>query len=261
MPLCVDGVYRWHQPGDKVLMRHSRVYTPQRLVLSGTVELDGPASHYLLRVLRLSAGDPVTLFNGDGRDYLGEICQAQRRCAQIRILDSKVPRNESPLKITLVQAISRGERMDYSLQKATELGVFCVQPVTSCRVEVRLDEKRQAKRLAHWQGVVISACEQSGRAIVPEVKIPLSLDEWLTAAGGEPRLALDPAAATRLSAFVLNGDVVSVLAGPEGGFTADEMDQVRANGVRAVCLGPRVLRTETAGPAAISVLQAGAGDL
>jgi len=242
-------------------MRRSRVYTPQHLVLSGSLELEGPASHYLLRVLRLSAGDPVTLFNGNGRDYLGEICQVKRQCATVMISGSEIPENESPLKITLVQAISRGERMDYSLQKATELGVFCVQPVTSSRVEVRLDEKRQAKRQAHWQGVVVSACEQSGRAVVPEVRTPLSLHEWLSSSDGPPRLVLDPAAATRLSGLVLNGDAISILVGPEGGFSTQELEDIRATGIRAVSLGPRVLRTETAGPAAISVLQAAAGDL
>ena len=242
-------------------MRRSRVYTPQQLLPSGNLELEGSAAHYLLRVLRLSAGDPVTLFNGDGSDYQGEICQVERQCVVVRIIGSKIPGNESSLKITLVQAISRGERMDYSLQKATELGVFCVQPVTSSRVEVRLDEKRQTKRLAHWQGVVASACEQSGRAVVPIVRTPLSLCEWLSSTEGSPRLVLDPLAATRLSGLVLNGDAVSILVGPEGGFSAQEIEEVHTNGIRAVSLGPRVLRTETAGPAAISVLQAIAGDL
>jgi len=242
-------------------MRRSRIYTPQRLLPTGIIELEGPASHYLLRVLRLSTGDAVTLFNGDGRDYQGEVCGVQRRCVNVSITGSEVPGTESPLKITLVQAISRGERMDYSLQKATELGVFCVQPLMSSRVEVRLDEKRQEKRLVHWQGVVTSACEQSGRALVPEVKTPLSLHEWMAANDGSPRLVLDPAAATRLSGFVLKCDSVSILVGPEGGFSAGEMDRVRANGIQAVSLGSRVLRTETAGPAAIAVLQAQVGDL
>jgi 16S rRNA (uracil1498-N3)-methyltransferase len=241
-------------------MRRSRVYTPQQLLASGNLELEGPAAHYLLRVLRLSAGDPVTLFNGDGRDYQGEICQVERQCVVVRIIGSEIPGNESSLKITLVQAISRGERMDFSLQKATELGVVCVQPLTSSRVEVRLDEKRQAKRLVHWQGVVISACEQSGRAIVPEIKAPLSLDKWLAADDGSARLVLDPQASISLSAIDPPGDSVSILVGPEGGFSSGEMEKICANGVRAVSLGPRVLRTETAGPAAISVLQIVAGD-
>ena len=241
-------------------MRQSRIYTPRPLLSADSLELTGSSSHYLARVLRLSEGDSVTLFNGDGRDYLGEIRGIQRQSVLIKLVGSQLPGNESPLKITLVQAISRGERMDSSLQKATELGVFCIQPVTSRRVEVHLDKKRLAKRLSHWQGVVISACEQSGRAIVPEVKSPLSLVEWTAAADDCQRLVLDPAAEVKLSSLSVGGHAVSVLVGPEGGFDSKELKDVRAAGVTAVSLGPRVLRTETAGPAAVAVLQAGAGE-
>jgi 16S rRNA (uracil1498-N3)-methyltransferase len=150
--------------------------------------------------------------------------------------------------------------MDYSLQKATELGVYCIQPVISHRVEVRLDEKKQAKRLVHWQGVVISACEQSGRAFLPGVKVPVPLAEWLAAADESTRLVLDTAATTRLTSLSIEDQDVSILVGPEGGFSNREMEAMQAGGVTAVSLGPRVLRTETAGPAAIAVLQAGRGD-
>lgn len=241
-------------------MRTSRIYTSQALLSADSVELTAAASHYLSRVLRLSEGDSVTLFNGDGRDYSGEIRGIRRQGVLIRLVGNGFPGNESALKVTLVQAISRGERMDYSLQKATELGAFCIQPVSSRRVEVRLDKKRLAKRLAHWQGVVISACEQSGRAIVPEVKAPLSLDEWAADGDDSQRLVLDPAAELKLSSLPVTGHAVSVLVGPEGGFDSKELDVVRANGVTAVSMGPRVLRTETAGPVAIAVLQAGVGE-
>ncbi len=241
-------------------MRQSRIYTPQVLAAKKKVELTGSASHYLSRVLRLSAGDSVTLFNGDGRNYSGEICDIQRQGVTISLMASQVSDNESPLKITLVQAISRGERMDQSLQKATELGVFCIQPVTSQRVEVRLDEKRRAKRLAHWQGVVISACEQSGRAVIPDVKAPLYLDEWVRNSEGLTRLVLDPTAKTKLSSLSITADAVSIVVGPEGGFSDGEMNDLRMGGVKEVSLGPRVLRTETAGPGAIAVLQAVCGD-
>lgn len=241
-------------------MRQSRIHTSLSLTSTGSVDLTGPASHYLARVLRLSEGDAVTLFNGDGNDYLGEVCEIQPQRVRIKLLESSSPGNESPLKITLVQAINRGERMDYSLQKATELGVFCIQPLISRRVEVRLDEKRQVKRLAHWQGVVISACEQSGRAVVPEVKPTLSFAEWLLVTDGSPRLILDPTAQVQLSSFSSEGQAVSILVGPEGGFTNEEIAQAQASGVTAVSLGPRVLRTESAGPAALAVLQVAAGD-
>ena len=173
-------------------------------------------------------------------------------------MGSKNPGNESPLKITLVQAICRGERMDYALQKATELGVFCIQPLKSHRVEVRLDENRQAKRMTHWQGVVISACEQSGRAVVPEVKTPLSLPEWVIQRRLSRRVWCLIHAREQASDLSVAADSISILVGPEGGFTDEEMNS-RANDVMPVSLGPRVLRTETAGPAAIAVLQAKTG--
>jgi len=241
-------------------MRRSRVYTEQPLVPDDTAEMSRGASHYLGRVLRLSVGDPVTLFNGDGRDYRAEICEFRRDSVFVRVIESQALDNESPLNITLVQAISRGDRMDYSLQKATELGVNCIQPVTSQRVEVRLDEKKQVKRLAHWRSVVVSACEQSGRAGLPEVRPSLALDQWLRNKGQAQCLVLDLASTLKLSSVTPGVSSVSILVGPEGGFTDAEMEQVRASGVTAVSLGPRVLRTETAGSAAIAVLQAVAGD-
>lgn len=224
------------------------------------VELTGTAGHYLTRVLRLSEGDPVTLFNGDGHDYSAVITGVMPQLVQVRIMNSSLPGNESPLKITLVQAISRGERMDYALQKATELGVYRIQPLISQRVGVRLDASRQAKRLKHWQGVVISACEQSGRAFVPEVRTPLSITDWLSESDKSQRLVLDPFANSKLPDLSVEGDALHLLVGPEGGFTDDEIKEIRANDVVAVSLGPRVLRTETAGLAAIAVLQAKTGD-
>ncbi|NOR19523.1 MAG: 16S rRNA (uracil(1498)-N(3))-methyltransferase [Xanthomonadales bacterium] len=242
-------------------MRHSRIHTPQALTTEAVVKLEDPASHYITRVLRLSIGDSITLFNGDGCDYTAEICELQRQNVMLRVSDSLLPENESPLKITLVQAISRGERMDFSLQKATELGVHCIQPVISRRVEVRLNEKRQIKRVAHWQAVVISACEQSGRALVPEVRMPVSLLEWASWKDESPRLVLDPTATQKMSSMVTEGELLSLLIGPEGGFSTSEMKTLEAQGVKAVTLGRRILRTETAGPAAIAILQATLGDL
>lgn len=241
-------------------MRQSRIYTRQSLRPGHNVELAGSTGHYLTRVLRLSEGDPLILFNGDGRDYSAEVSEVQRQQVCVRIVDSHVPGNESVLRITLVQAISRGERMDYCLQKATELGVFCIQPVMCRRVEVRLNEKRQAKRLAHWRGVVVSACEQSGRAVIPDVREPVSLHEWMMTADEFPQLVLDPQAEVKISSLSTIQGSLSILVGPEGGLSRQELDDVMTQGVMAVSLGPRVLRTETAGPAAIAVLQAVAGD-
>jgi len=241
-------------------MRQTRLYTSQVLSSKGNVELTGTASHYLTRVLRKSRGDSITLFNGDGWNYSGEIYEVLRQRVSIKLVGRRNPNNEAGLQITLVQAISRGERMDYSLQKATELGVYCIQPLLCSRVEVRLDERRKTKRMAHWQGVVISASEQCGRATVPDVKEPLSLQEWLSSTVHGSRLVLDPAAKTSLSSVAEIDNAVSILVGPEGGFSDEEMEQAMGDGVTAVSLGPRVLRTETAGPAAIAALQIIAGD-
>lgn len=242
-------------------VRQSRIHTSQPLSSVDSIELTGSASHYLTRVLRLTVGDSIILFNGDGRDYSGEIRVAQKQRVSVSLHGSEPVENESTLDITLVQAVSRGERMDYSLQKATELGVKSIQPIISSRVGVRLRKERMAKRLAHWQGVVISACEQSGRAIVPEVREPVSLAHWLSTDSRSLRLVLDPSADQKLSSVSLGGDAVAILVGPEGGLSDVEMADLRAQAVTAVSIGPRVLRTETAGPAAISVLQAMAGDL
>lgn len=242
-------------------MRLSRIYTDQTLANVGSVELQGPASHYLTRVLRMSVGSTVTLFNGDGCDYSADIRDIHRQKVALVLTGSQRPNNESPLKITLVQAISRGERMDYSLQKATELGVFRIQPLISRRVEVRLTDNRQAKRIAHWQAVVVAACEQSGRAVIPEVKLPISMADWVAVTETAPRLVLDPLAETMLSQSPIEGDSVSILVGPEGGFSEAEIQSLYSAGVTGVSLGRRILRTETAGPAAIAVLQATVDEL
>ena len=242
-------------------MRRSRIYTAQTLKLGQTIGLDRRASHYLARVLRLKPGNALVLFNGDGSDYVSEVCEIQRDRIAVKITGRQEPGTESVLRITLVQAISRGERMDYSLQKATELGVSDIQPVTSQRVEVRLDQQKQTKRLAHWPGVVVSACEQSGRARVPEVRPVLPIEHWLQTRDENQSLLLDPMSRVKLSGVKLAGSSIDILVGPEGGFTDQEMEQLRDGRVMPVSLGPRILRTETAGPAAIAVIQAIAGDI
>lgn len=222
-----------------------------------TVSLEGPAAHYLSRVLRLTEGAEVVLFNGDGHDYPARLEQFSKKQVLARVLDRRPNACTSPLKITLSQALSRGERMDYSLQKATELGVHAVQLLTSERVELRLKGDRLEKRMAHWRGVLIAASEQCGRATVPELRTPIGLDAFSQGDGN--RLVLDASAQTPLSGFSPGGEV-DLAVGPEGGFSAAEIEAVTRQGVMAVSLGPRILRTETAGPAAIAVLQSISGD-
>jgi len=245
-------------------MRLSRIFIPEGLAVGEIVVLKGQAAHYLTRVLRLSVTDAVTLFNGNGEDYSGVVHEIDRQRVLVSLSAKQVPGTESPLKIMLVQAISRGERMDYTVQKAAELGVYSVQPLFTSRVAVKLDEKRRVKRLEHWRGVVTSACEQCGRAVLPQILEPLSLSDWLAdeddTQHDTQRLVLDPDAGLKLSKCKIPGDSVSVLVGPEGGFSPDEIMQVTAKGVTGVSLGPRIFRTESAGPAAIAVLQVIAGD-
>jgi 16S rRNA (uracil1498-N3)-methyltransferase len=241
-------------------MRISRLFTEQALEPGRETRLDAAASHYVNRVLRLSAGDPLVLFNGDGYDYPGQLMHSSGSEVRIAVGDRQAAAGESPLAITLVQAISRGERMDQTLQKATELGVWAVQPVVTERVEVRLKGQRLEKRMRHWLGVIRSACEQSGRASVPPLQPVVSLEEWLRRPTGARRLALDPGAVPPLGRACLGDGALELLVGPEGGLSGGELQALEAAGVMLVSLGPRVLRTETAGPAALAVLQATAGD-
>ncbi len=240
-------------------MRIHRVYTNQELQPGREVSIRDRSAHYLTRVLRISAGQPVCLFNGDGHDYAAEIVRPGKTRVIVAV-NSRLPAAlESNLRITVVQAVSRGERMDQTLQKCTELGVREFQPLFSERVEVRLRAEKLEKRMQHWQAVVVSACEQSGRAYVPRVLEPLEFGEWL----GQPdpgfRIVLAPGASRPLAGMELPGQL-EMAVGPEGGFSDVELELMAARKVQQVSLGPRVLRTETAAPAAVAVLQALAGD-
>ncbi len=241
-------------------MRTHRIHTRQPLKPGQEVTIDGQPAHYLSRVLRVSGGQAVTLFNGDGHDYAAEVVRPGNREVILKVFSRLPGVPESNLKITVVQAVSRGERMDQTLQKCTELGVAAFQPLITERVEVRLKPDKLARRLDHWQKVVISACEQSGRARVPEIREPRGLFEWLAENTSACILVLAPGAETALARVELR-DELALIAGPEGGFSAAELNLMRSRGVRAVSLGPRILRTETAAPAAVAIMQSIAGDL
>jgi 16S rRNA (uracil1498-N3)-methyltransferase len=223
------------------------------------IVISGKSAHYLGRVLRLSVGDVIVLFNGDGHDYVSELVQFGKSEVALALTSRLPAAGESVIKITIAQAISRGERMDQTLQKCTELGATCFQPLLSERIEVKLNADRLLSRVEHWQGVVISACEQSGRAVIPEVLYPVNFHEWLAAKSGGSRLVLAPGAEKPLARMEFSGQV-QLAVGPEGGFSESELEQMVSQGVQAVSLGPRVLRTETAAPAAVAVIQALAGD-
>ena len=244
-------------------MRLTRVHVETPLSPGVELELPESAAAHLSRVLRLSVGDECVLFNGDGHDYLARIVAQDKRGLRVAVSAGQPVDNESPLRIVLLQGVARGEKMDLILQKATELGIAAIAPLWSQRSEVKLDATRAEKRLAHWRGVVASACEQCGRARVPEVAAPVSLGAALDAlpAGGL-RLILDPEGELALAGLSAQTGVTVVLAvGPEGGWSATDREQLRAAGFQGLKLGPRILRTETAGLAAIAALQSRLGDL
>ena len=242
-------------------MRLTRLFTDQVLSTEGEVDLGKSAAHYLGRVLRLAKGDPVVLFNGDGSDYRASIDSIQKNQVRLSVKERCAAVAESPLRIILCLAVSRGERMDYSLQKSTELGVWGFQPLSSDRVEVKLSAARLEKRIEHWRGVIISACEQSGRARVPELLPLLSLDQWLEQVTEVPRLVLQPGSEISLRQLAGAPQALQLVIGPEGGFTDREVVRMSDDGVTAMHLGPRILRTETAAPAAVALLQGLYGDL
>jgi 16S rRNA (uracil1498-N3)-methyltransferase len=244
-------------------MRVNRIHVDQPLALGARVALPEAAAAHLLRVLRLGVGDACVLFNGDGHDYDAQIVAAGKRGGEIEVIGARTIDNESPLRIVLLQGVARGEKMDWILQKATELGVAAFAPVSSERSEVRLEGERADKRLAHWRSVVVSACEQSGRARVPSVSPPIALDTAMHALPADSlRLTLDPGADTAIDALPAPGERTLVLAiGPEGGWSPRDRETLAAAGFAGLRLGPRILRTETAGIAAIAALQSRFGDL
>jgi len=243
-------------------MRLNRVYVDQPLATGGEVLLPDAAAYHVARVLRLRAGAPLVLFDGSGADFRGELAAIEGDRVRVTVGERSAGLRESPLAITLVQAVSRGERMDWTLQKATELGVKRIQPVLSARSVVRLDEQQAAKKLRHWQAIVAAACEQCGRSVLPEVRAPLDLPQYLA---GSPRdgqrLVLSPTGPASLAGLASMAARVELLIGPEGGLDDAEVEAAARAGFAPVRLGPRVLRTETAGIVALSVLQGTWGDL
>lgn len=238
-------------------MRKTRIYQAVDLVEGMSLELNAPASNHLLKVLRCRVGDPVILFNGKLQEGQCEITQVGRR-ATVRINVVEAVDRESPLKIHLGQVISRGDRMDLTIQKAIELGVSEITPLFSERCEVKLPQERVEKKLDHWQHIVISACEQSGRTFVPTVNVPIKFQEWVRQSA-DAKVILDHRSEKRFSDV---GKVthLNLCVGPEGGFSPDEIEHAAQNDFVGVQMGPRVLRTETAALTAVSILQSVCGD-
>ncbi len=244
-------------------MRLIRVYLEAALAPGARVTATGTAARHVTRVLRLAAGDPVTIFNGDGSDYRARIADIRGARVGIEVLERVPARPESPLALTLVQGIVRGERMDLIVQKATELGVAAIQPVLTTRGVVKLDATAAERKLAHWRGIASAACEQCGRARLPVIAPPLPLAEWLARPAPDAglRLQLSVDASGSLVATAAGARAIELLIGPEGGFDEEERRAAERAAYRPCSLGPRVLRTETAAVAALALLQGIAGDL
>jgi 16S rRNA (uracil1498-N3)-methyltransferase len=244
-------------------MRLTRIHVPEPLVAGHEITLPAQSAEHLTRVLRLEAGAPFVLFDGRGHEFAAVL--GARHGKQVRAsVQRELPAGrESPLDVTLLQGIARGERMDFIVQKATELGVTRIAPFTAERSVVRVDAKQRERKLEHWQAVAISACEQSGRNRVPPVSPPGSLQQALEALAVDSLrclLAADGAESLVAAATRSRGQPCVLLIGPEGGLSDTEKNLAMAHRFVACRLGPRVLRTETAGLAALAALQAINGD-
>lgn len=241
-------------------MRPPRIYVEATLGEGSTLRLPARSARHLDQVLRRPAGSPLVLFNGDGLDYAARLLGVERGGATIAVGAPGVREPLPPLDIHLALGISKGERMDYALQKSVELGVTRFTPLFTERTQIQLTGPRLARRLDHWRGVLIAACEQSGRSRLPTLAAALAYPDWLAGQHGGGFL-LDPEASRSLAGSPAPGSAVTLLIGPEGGFSPRERERARAHGFQGVRLGPRILRAETAPLAAVAIVQALWGDL
>ena len=239
----------------------NRVYFPGDMPAHGVFTLADGEAHRVTHVLRLEPGDAIVVFDGRGCEYPARIERIGKSGVTVTVGEADTVDRESPLAVTLAQGISSGERMDYTIQKAVELGVRAIQPLATERSVVKLGGERAVKRVAHWQGVAVAACQQSGRNRVPEVLPVAALTAWLaTIPDDAERLMLSPHASRALRELERPAGSIVLLIGPEGGFAPRELSDAQALGFTSVRLGPRVLRTETAALAALAAMQTLWGD-
>lgn len=241
-------------------MRVPRFYQDQPMAIGKNIELDEAALRHGIQVLRLKVDDELILFNGDGHDYHARLTSVAKKQATVRIESVKRIDNESPLITHLALGIAKGERMDYALQKAVELGVQRFTPLLTEHCVVHLDDKREAKRRHHWLGVIQGACEQSGRARLPQLEPVTRYQDFLTLPLSGQRMILDPRSQITLSECPAPRELVLMI-GPEGGFSDQERQQAYQHDALGVRLGPRILRTETAVVAGLTAVQTLWGDL
>ena len=239
----------------------ARIYTSQTLIAGQTLELEPGPSRHLASALRLEAGDSFILFNGDGGEYAATIDLLQKKSVTA-VLGERIENSvESPLSIRLGIALSKGDRFDWVIQKATELGVASISPLFTERTEVKLKGERIDKKLKHWRQIAISACEQCGRNRLPEIQSPQNIANWCTGELPEKRYVLHHRHNQQLEGNAAAPEQLALLIGPEGGLSVAEIELAESLQFTALSLGPRVLRTETAPIAAIAILQAQWGDM
>ncbi len=242
-------------------MRIPRIYHPESLEVNSEVFLDEDAANHVGRVLRMTAGQQIELFDGSNLTFSAEITQADKKRVKVRILASQQDDRESPLHLHLGQVMSRGEKMEFTIQKSIELGVNVITPLFSERCGVKLDAERLAKKIQQWQKIAIAACEQCGRNRVPEIREPMTLQAWCAEAEDGLKLNLHPRASHSINTLPQPVERLRLLIGPEGGLSAEEIAMTAQQGFTDILLGPRVLRTETTALTAITALQVRFGDL
>lgn len=241
-----------------------RIYSETKLSPNSAIELSESSRRHVVQVLRLKRGDPIILFDGNGGEFPATIDLVEKRSVTALVTERDDPQRESPIAIHLFQGISKGERMDYAIQKAVESGVTEITPVFCERSVVKLDQKRLNKKTEHWRKVVISACEQSGRNIIPPVHTPVTLQKMLSDHSSKYGFILDPESGQKLSEATppqLPTESIGIIVGPEGGLTDQEIISSQERGFHGVTMGPRILRTETASVVAITIIQTLWGDL
>ena len=242
-------------------MSVARIYQPYPINIHTSFTLDEPASHHLARVLRVNKGDVLTLFNGRGGEYEAVITHIDKKSVHVNILSYSQREAESPLQIHLAQGIARGEKMDFIIQKAVELGIHQITPLMTERCNVKWQNEREEKKLKHWQAIAISACEQTGRNRIPIITPPQSFAQWLAQMDTGVRLVLTPHIEAKLPSEISKESSVVILIGPEGGLSDQEVTASIQQGFLPLNLGQRILRTETASLASIAILQYVYGDL
>ncbi|PHM33505.1 16S rRNA (uracil(1498)-N(3))-methyltransferase [Xenorhabdus innexi] len=242
-------------------MRIPRIYHPAPLTVGTEIHLSDDAANHVGRVLRMSNGQQLQLFDGTNQVFNAEITEASKKAVKVYIHQGELSDHESPLDLHLGQVMSRGEKMEFTIQKSVELGVNTITPLLSERCGVKLDAERLEKKRQQWRKIAISACEQCGRNQIPEIRPIMSLEAWCAESDNSLKLNLHPRASQSINTLPLPVEKIRLLIGPEGGLSAEEIEMTANHQFTDILLGPRVLRTETTALTAITALQVRFGDL